>query len=213
MQLRLLTPEKNTPNETEIINTLFGLGLHKLHLRKPHFGATDYRSFISQIDLSYHTSIVIHGNYELYTDLQLGGIHLNSNARDKGDTWKEIQEISSTSISTSFHSWQEIEENTFEYGSVFISPLFNSISKAGYMAATPTAGIIETRKKLNENQKFCPEIIGLGGIDKNAIPILQQYRYDGAAMLGAVWTAPDPVVAFRDIMALMNSIDSPHPVD
>lgn len=203
MQLRLLTPEKNIPNEAETINTLFGLGLHKLHLRKPNFGTSDYRSYINQIDLLYHTSIIIHGCYELYTELKLGGIHLNSKSRERQDIWREIQDISSTSISTSFHSWQEIEENTFQYGSVFISPLFNSISKAGYLATTPPEGIMTTRESLNDNQKLCPEIIGLGGIDKNAIPILQRHGYDGAGLLGAIWTATEPVAAFREIMKLM----------
>jgi thiamine monophosphate synthase len=43
--------------------------------------------------------------------------------------------VDKVAISGSFHSWEEIRANRFPYTYVFISPVYDSISKAGYKAA------------------------------------------------------------------------------
>jgi thiamine-phosphate pyrophosphorylase len=187
MQIIIITPEISVPNETERIHQLLADGLAKLHIRKPNFTTQDYRAYIAAIAPPYHNRLVIHGSYELLNEYNLAGIHLNSAARIHEATLKEIEKLHPASISTSFHAWSEIAENETHYDYVFISPVFDSISKAGYKAAINLAGAKALKKQLQAKYKPCPAIIGLGGVTPANISLLQENGFDGAAMLGAVW--------------------------
>lgn len=200
MELIIITPEETINNETEIISNLFDNGLQRLHIRKPRFNTEEYRNYIAAIDSKYHSHIVIHGSFELYEELKSVGIHLNSAARDDKAIWNSISHILPSDISTSFHSWLEIENNKYPYGYVFISPVFDSISKLDYKAGIDLKGAKEIKQKLARQNKYCPSIIGLGGVGAPQVKILQQYDFDGAAMLGTIWTASDPVGKFKEVL-------------
>ena len=66
---------------------------------------------------------------------------------------------------------------------VFLSPIFDSISKRGY----------RSQFSLTELQKAAAEgiidskVVALGGITKDKLPLLQSLHFGGAAMLGAIW--------------------------
>ena len=188
MQTIVLTPEHTVPGETERVNILLAGGLQRLHIRKPDYSITDYRNYIAAVDPAFHHLLVIHNYYELYHELGLAGVHLNSAARTNETTWARLSTIPSSAISTSFHSWQEIIDGTFPYAYVFISPVFNSISKPGYNAAIELHGALATKAQMATENRYCPKIIGLGGVGKNELAILEQYGFDGGAMLGSVWT-------------------------
>ncbi len=196
MNLLVITPEKTGPSETELVNQMLANGLPRLHIRKPSFTINEYLNYISQIEEPYRPRLVIHGHYKLFTELSLGGIHLNESMRKDPITWAQLSEIPPSKISTSFHSWDEIEKNEFRYGYVFISPVFNSISKPGYMAGIELAGAKATKHKLATENKYCPEIMGLGGVGYDQIGVLHQYGFVGAVMLGAIWDSADPLSVF-----------------
>ncbi len=198
MQLILLTPPENHPEELEIIISCFRHGLELLHLRKPHFTNTDYQTYVEQIPAIWHQRIVLHGARHLHHQLGVGGIHINSHERLQGMAATLAMGIPVSKVSSSYHSWQEIADaDTNTFGRLFISPLFNSISKPGYMAATPVTGIANTLQLLHTRTK--PQIIGLGGIDATNINVLKEYGYNGAAVLGAVWQTNNPLHSFIDI--------------
>ena len=206
MQLIVLTPEQTQENETEVVNSLFGLGLQGLHLRKPLFNEQDYVTYLAAIDKQYHSRITIHNNFQLYEEFGLGGIHLNTASRSDREVLDQVKHLPLSVISTSFHSWQEIEKNRFEYRYVFISPVFDSISKKGYKAAVDLAGAEEARGVLAIQGKYCPAIIALGGVDAKHIRKLHQHGFDGVALLGAIWTAENPVERFESIMEIAGSL-------
>ncbi|GAA4468106.1 thiamine phosphate synthase [Nemorincola caseinilytica] len=203
MQLVVLTPDTDLPGEQETVNSLFHMGLQRLHLRKPAYDIAAYRAYIAGIDSAYHSRIIIHGAYPLYHALRLGGIHLRSAIRHEPATLQQIKDIPYSAISTSFHSWDEILQNHTPYGNVFISPLYDSISKAGYSAAVAPEGISGVKESLANGGRYCPAITGLGGIDRSNIPTLQRLRYDGAAVLGALWQSKDPIAIFAALQAII----------
>jgi thiamine-phosphate pyrophosphorylase len=209
MKLLLISPQTDLPHETTTANRLLDMSVHRYHLRKPHYTTTQYEQYIQQILPQHRRRLVIHGSYELYDKQKLGGIHLNSAARTDKEVWENLKGIPSSAISTSFHSWQEIENNSFPYRYVFISPLFDSISKACYKAAVAIPDISQTRKKAVNNNTFCPQIIGLGGINPHSISQLLQHGYDGAALLGTIWLSPDPIAAFVDMVIAINQGHEP----
>jgi len=207
MELIVITQEDAISNETDIVSRLFDIGLQRLHLRKPQFTAEECINYINAIKSKYHSRIVIHGCFELFSELGLGGIHLNTAARSDQETRERINHISASFISTSFHSWEEIRDNEFPYRDVFISPVFDSISKKGYKAGIDLAGAIETKRELERRTKYCPKIIGLGGVGVLQIETLRQHGFDGAAMLGAIWTAQDAasvLIKARDVIGYGN---------
>jgi thiamine-phosphate pyrophosphorylase len=203
MRLIVITPENNITGEHQIVNALLERGLFRIHVRKPAFDTAAYREYLQNIDPAHWAKVTVHGGFELYGELSLGGIHLNVAARQDAKIAKLIQPPESRAISASLHSWQEVEELNTLYHYVFISPLFDSISKKGYLAATPVQEIHDLRKKAAISGANLPLIIGLGGVCRTNIGELKENGYDGAALLGAIWNAKDPLAEYDNIASLI----------
>ena len=203
MNLIIITPEKNHPNEIELIQNFFENGLLKLHLRKPHFTFTDYRGFLFQIDKKFHHRISIHDNFSLLNSFPDLGIHLTSKLREEENYQEKISMVNPSTASTSFHSWKEIEDNSYPFDYAFISPVFDSISKKGYKAAIDLSEAKRVKKKLMDRKGKHPSIIALGGIDITNIELLYKNGFDGAAILGTVWESKDPLASFLQIKEMV----------
>lgn len=205
MLLIVITPDNSVPNETNIVNRLFENGLQRLHLRKPGFTVEEYRSYLKAIDSTYHNRVVLHGNFELTQEFEVRGIHLNSMLRNDESVWKRIEDLGITNLSTSFHSWDEIRDDHYPYKYVFISPVFDSISKKGYKAAIELSEIKLLKNNELSSVNSIPLIVGLGGVDVAGIKVLHEHGFDGAAMLGAIWYSNDPVGWFVEAKMLTSS--------
>ena len=129
------------------------------------------------------------------------GIHLSTADRMNGDIRQQISHVPSAKISTSFHAWNEISHDSTDYGYVFISPVFDSISKTSYQAAVDLRGLGVLRRKFEDKERHCPRIVALGGVDSPHLPILKQYKFDGAAIYGAIWKSAHPDAVFERILA------------
>ena len=203
MEILLLTPDHLKVKEAETINQLFSLGLKCLHIRKPGFTLQEYRNYLASIDSKYFSRLVMHGGgFELYHEFGLGGIHLNSHQRTDGDVARQIANIPMDKVSTSFHSWAEISHDKNDYNYVFVSPVFDSISKTNYHAAIDLRGLAGIRKRFAEKNRKCPRIYALGGVDSPHIHILQQYHFDGAAVYGAIWKSSNPTFVLQGLLQL-----------
>ena len=80
------------------------------------------------------------------------------------------------------HSFKELE-NITEYDYVFLSPIFDSISKVGYTHAFTSEDLLNAKSTGLINKK----VIALGGINAENIPIAHQYGFGGVAVIGALW--------------------------
>lgn len=203
MKLIVITPEHSIADELHMVTDMLAAGLPTLHIRKPDFSPADYRNYIAAIPEEFHERIVIHGAFELINEFKLSGVHLNSAMRMDKERWPQLP---ASQLSTSFHSWQEIEENAFPFRYVFISPVFDSISKQEHPAAISLTGAKATREKVLQKTDYCPQIIGLGGISAAQINLLHHYGFDGVAVLGSIWTSSDPLSAFHGIMTATDAL-------
>lgn len=156
------------PEEGDIISRLLRKReVDFVHIRKP--GATDGQTedLIKKIDKDFHPKLKLHDNFQLLEKYNLGGVHLNKRNPDAASV--------PSSISKSMHTIEELK-NFLLYDYVFLSPIFDSISKPGYTSAFSFPVLSENVKGKN--------VIALGGVTPEKIPLLKSIGFSGAAMSG-----------------------------
>ena len=204
MKLAVITLPDFFEGETEIVNELFRAGLERLHLRKPGAGRESLEEWIGRIKEEYRPRIILHDHFDLVLQYGLGGVHLNSRnplapqwltrsgageAGCTGDSAGSGQAGGRRfSLSRSCHSLEEIRDNLAVCDYLFLSPIFDSISKQGYGAAFD-------RKELEQaaaRQLLQDKVYALGGVCAENIGTLLQIGFHGAAVLGDLWQAAVP---------------------
>ena len=170
----IISNPKPIIDEPIIITNLFNNGLDLFHLRKPFNSITETEKLLENIPKQYHNRIVIHQHYQLTEHYNLKGIHIKNN--DKNSTTDH------NIISTSFHSINELSnKNNYQY--VFLSPIFNSISKDGYNSKFT----LEELKIAQKQGIIDSKIIALGGINVNNVKTIIGLGFGGIAVLGYIW--------------------------
>ncbi|MCD8176408.1 MAG: thiamine phosphate synthase [Tannerellaceae bacterium] len=76
---------------------------------------------------------------------------------------------------------QRMVSGGYEY--LFLSPIFNSVSKQGYNAAFPEKQLISAAARGIIN----PKVIALGGIGKDNLEQVAAWRFGGVALIGNIW--------------------------
>lgn len=180
MKLILITPPTYFVEENKIITDLFEEGLDILHLRKPDTPPMYAERLLTLIPKQYHKRIVVHDHFYLKEEFNLKGIHVsprnpNIPAHYKGH------------ISRSCHSLEEVKEHKKNMDYVFLSPVFDSISKLNYNSTYSDTEL----KKASKAGIIDKKVIALGGIDINNIKQIKKLGFGGAAVLGALWNKFD----------------------
>lgn len=182
MELVVITAEGILPDEAAVLNRLLGQWPGKLHLRKPGASEDALREVLAGIEPCYRGHIVLHDNFGLVREFGLAGVHLNGRNPQPPD-------FPVGHISRSCHTLEEVAEalndigRTQRYNYVFLSPVFDSISKSGYgkaftreeLEAAGLQGIINER------------VYALGGVDRHNIEDVARIGFGGVAVLGALW--------------------------
>lgn len=176
MKLVVLTLPDILKNEADAINGMFASGLDILHLRKPDSTAEDISELIESIDSCYYERITLHEHFELCDRYQIGGLHLNRRNHEVPYGFKGR-------ISASCHSFEEVKIRKEQCNYVFISPIFNSISKEGYDSNFTLSDL----EQASSSSIIDEAVYALGGIGLDEIKKLKKYGFGGAAVLGWVW--------------------------
>ena len=104
---------------------------------------------------------------------------------------------SDVDFSRSAHTVFELKK--FQNQAVYISPVFESISKAGY----------QNKELLNElsQARFIPEnAIALGGVSIDNLEVLKKLGFNKAAVLGAVWKSDDALESIQKLLDKAKSL-------
>lgn len=195
MKIIVITRPDFFDGETELVNNLFRAGMERLHLRKPKSSEEDLVSWLQNIDSQYYGRIVVHDHFKLISRFPLGGVHLNSRNPEYHKTGSE-QDIT---ISRSCHSIAEVIQYKHECNYLFLSPIYDSISKEGYGAAFSRIDL----KQAADEGIIDSKVLALGGVSLEHIPELRSMGFGGAAVLGALWQAKSPTEYLK---ALMNAL-------
>lgn len=151
-----ITSPKFLSGEAIFIDKLFSQGLDLLHIRKPDAPLEAYKLFLLQIPKQWYSRIVLHEHFALAEEFGLHGIHLNRR-------YSVAPNAFHGSISCSCHTIEEVITQKESKDYVFLSPIFDSISKVGYHAAfSPTL-----LKQAAIENLIDEKVIALGGITAN----------------------------------------------
>ncbi|MBN8217371.1 MAG: thiamine phosphate synthase [Spirochaetes bacterium] len=193
MRLVVVTPESDYPREHEILAALFGEGLTHVHVRKPAWGKEAFGAWMVRIPAEYRPRLVLHQHHELGDPS--GGLHQTE--RSAGQLPRE-----GGFRSRAVHDLKTLATAWGCYDRVLLSPVFPSISKPGH---GPDARLdhraIASALAARPAKERPTEVLALGGVDATRIPLCAALGFDGVAVLGAVWNAPDPLIAFRGLSA------------
>ena len=159
MKLILITTPTFFTEEDQILTALFEEGLEVLHLRKPGADPLYAERLLSLIPSLYHKRIVIHDHFYLAKEFGLMGIHLNHRS-------PEIPEGYQGHISCSCHSIDDVRRRKGPCDYVFLSPIFDSISKNNYSSAYSRTQLLQAAKAGIIDRK----VIALGGINASPSP-------------------------------------------
>ncbi len=163
------------PGEAAFIHRLFAHGVDIVHLRKPGATANDCARLLDDLTDDDRRRIVIHDFFELAQPYGLRGIHLNARRSTIPDGWQGH-------VSRSCHSLEEVKRYKDACDYVFLSPIFDSVSKQGYASAFTDA----TLRQASKDGIIDHKVVALGGVIPDKIDYLQQLNFGGAAMLGCV---------------------------
>lgn len=111
-------------------------------------------------------------------------------------------------FSTSIHRLNDWPTLSGQTELALYSPIFSSISKPGYGPTVSLAEIDQQIVSIRQQSVQLPRLIGLGGIHADNINAVRLAGFDGAALMGALWQAPDPVDALLKIRASLR-IEAP----
>lgn len=166
-----ITSPDAIPNESQKISYLLQHGdADIVHIRKPQWTIELTAQLINAIPEVLHPKLKLHDHFDLLEQYNLAGVHLNRR--------NPTPHPKAKSVSRSCHCIEQLEESA-HYDYITLSPIFDSISKAGYRSAFD----LEKLKSHLIGRK----VVALGGVTPSKFPILKQTGFFGAAMLGYFW--------------------------
>jgi thiamine-phosphate pyrophosphorylase len=187
---------------------MFDAGLECFHVRKPKYSTPKLREYLEKINEKYRDRVVIHTHHELAVPFHLKGIHLTDRHRKKRflQTWFNLKYIRykrpDIQVSTSLHLINSIMRYNPEFDYVFLSPIFDSISKVGYKNTFSDVTLRDALKKT----KY--EVLAMGGVNYEVLEKVKEYGFKGFALLGSIWISPDPVEEFKRVLEKWQQIES-----
>ena len=176
MKLIAITKPYCENDEAAFIRRLFESGFDIVHLRKPEADINYCRALLEKLTEEEREKIIVHDYHILYEEFSLKGIHINKNVTALPKDYQGFK-------TRSCHSFEEVMKYKDDYDYVFLSPIFDSISKVGYKSGftkeellkASTSGIIDHK------------VIALGGITLDMIPYFQELNFGGIAMIGGIY--------------------------
>ena len=183
MELIVISNPTTVTDEHNIINNLFQAGLKYFHIRKPESDIQTIRKLIEDIAPQFYDRISLHQFHEIAPDYGIKRLHYTEDARERSSNEKRaLQKASGYTLSTSVHDMALLPSlSDFDY--TFYGPVFNSISKPDYNSTLPDG--FKTDKYTIKTK-----LIALGGIDASNLIKAKIMGFDGAAVLGTIWTEP-----------------------
>ncbi|MCM1406696.1 MAG: thiamine phosphate synthase, partial [[Clostridium] fimetarium] len=149
-RLAAITGIEIYPGEAEAITRLLERGWWRVHIRKPGAPSDAVEALINDIPAPLRERLSLHDHFHLATRLGVGGLHLNMRHQSPTAGWRGM-------LSQSCHSVEEVLANRGKLDYMFLSPVFDSISKPGYSGKF-------SPEELAASGALGPDLFALGGV-------------------------------------------------
>lgn len=169
-----ITPEKGVIDEQKKVVYWLNNGIDLFHIRKPNLTEEQLKYYLDVFPLEIRNKLTIHDNHSLALEFGLGGVHHNYRNPYIKPIHKNLRK------SYSCHNLTEMIELRDKFDYVFLSPIYNSISKEGYRSKFSLS-------ELEESGLINEKVIALGGVREENFEELKQIGFGGAALLGKLW--------------------------
>ena len=176
MRLIAITNPDFYDGEAAFIKRLFESGFDIVHLRKPNSDIDNCRNILNELSSEERSRIVVHDYPELYYEFLLKGIHINKNIVKYPEGYQGFK-------TRSCHSLEEVMLYKDDFDYVFLSPIFDSISKQGYKSAFTQ----DELRRASEEGIIDEKVVALGGVTYDRISLLKDLGFGGAAMMGGAF--------------------------
>ena len=190
MKLIAITKPDFYDGEAAVIRRLFESGFDIVHLRKPckdvacRVHSNDVacrvhikiRNLLNVLSSEERSKIVVHDYPELYYEFSLKGFHINKNIVKYPEGYQGFK-------TRSCHSLEEVMLYKDDFDYVFLSPIFDSISKQGYKSAFTE----DELRRASEEGIIDKKVVALGGVTYDKISLLKDLGFGGAAMMGGAF--------------------------
>lgn len=183
----VITHPQMLQNEADTIAMLLDEGVDYCHIRKPNVADDQVLRLLEAIPSGYHHRLTIHYHHHLQKTVMMGGLH-----ESKGYS---IDGYDNTRISKSCHSIKEVASLAGNFHYLFLSPVFNSISKENYCSAFDYS---ELTRFLKHPQSTTHKVVALGGISAETAPTARNMGFSGYALLGALWHVQQNTIDHTD---------------
>ena len=94
-------------------------------------------------------------------------------------------------ISRSCHSLEEVAKYKAACDYVFLSPIYDSISKEGYSSAYTTGSL----QKVRQAGIIDAKVMALGGVTTAHFPEISSLGFGGAVLLGDIWKRRERILS------------------
>lgn len=169
-------PDHTPEDEADRIRYMLKSGIvDRVHIRKPEWDTERIEKLIRTIGNEVYHRLSVHSCPELLELYPVLGYHFSA--------LRSVPSKRPPVLSYSCHTLEEVYQKGKECDYVTLSPVFDSISKQGYKAAT-------FGPKAEYNTLQTVRTIALGGVTPVHFGELRRRGYRGAAMLGHAWGTP-----------------------
>lgn len=175
MRLIAVTTPNFWQGEAQAITELLAArGFSRVHIRKPGARSDEVERLLREIPADLRPRLSLHDCHHLALQGLAGGVHLNGRNPEPPDGFTGI-------LSRSCHTLEEVRRYADTVDYLFLSPVYDSISKTGYRAAF-------TLSELAASGLLGEKVMALGGVTPERLAELHKTGFGGAAMLGAAWS-------------------------
>lgn len=166
--------------QERIINFIKSGYVEYFHIRKPSFSLQEMREYLAVFPNEVRQKLSLHDFHSLAFEMGIGGIHINKRNPILKEEYKKKR------ISVSCHSIEQVKEWKEKANYIFLSPIFDSISKEGYKSAF---SFNELKKYFND-KILDNKVVALGGVTKDNIKELENIGFSSCALLSDLWQLP-----------------------
>ena len=181
MEITVFSWPSYIPGEVRLVKGLLARGVKTFHLRKPSWGRQATDNFLAELTPNEQRSVMLHQYPDLRQSYPVKGIHFSS--RLPLANQQALLRERGWAFSTSVHNLDQISKLPSGFRMVYISPVFDSISKTNHFANFEWSEL----KAFLRKQKSPPPLYALGGIEAENLPYVKDLGFQGAAVLGALW--------------------------